>query len=81
MLESNAALKGYVFKIISDLCSSIFLTSKLFSSRQKYRAKNDMVNPVLAGFLAGGILARGSGPKAMVGGGMAFAAFSTAIEL
>lgn len=40
-----------------------------------------MVNPVLAGFLAGGILARGSGPKAMVGGGMAFAAFSAAIDL
>ena len=40
-----------------------------------------MVNPVAAGFLAGGILARNSGPKAAFGGGMAFAAFSAAIDL
>ncbi|CDO78026.1 hypothetical protein BN946_scf184907.g16 [Trametes cinnabarina] len=48
---------------------------------ESYRAKNDMVNPVLAGFVAGGILARNSGPKAVVGGGLAFAAFSAAIDL
>ncbi|EGN91883.1 hypothetical protein SERLA73DRAFT_191906 [Serpula lacrymans var. lacrymans S7.3] len=46
-----------------------------------YRAKNDMVNPVAAGFVAGGILARNSGPKAVLGGGIAFAAFSAAIDL
>jgi len=46
-----------------------------------YRAKNDMVNPVAAGFVVGGILARNSGPKAAVGGGLAFAAFSAAIDL
>jgi len=46
-----------------------------------YRAKNDMVNPVAAGFVAGGILARNSGPKAVLGGGLAFAAFSAAIDL
>ena len=40
-----------------------------------------MVNPVMAGFLAGGILARNSGPQAIVGGGVAFAAFSGAIDL
>lgn len=40
-----------------------------------------MVNPVAAGFVAGGILARNSGPKAVVGGGLAFAAFSAAIDL
>jgi mitochondrial import inner membrane translocase subunit TIM22 len=40
-----------------------------------------MVNPVAAGFLAGGILARNSGPRAAVGGGVAFAAFSAAIDL
>ncbi|KAF8141198.1 mitochondrial import inner membrane translocase subunit TIM22 [Boletus edulis] len=45
-----------------------------------YRAKNDMVNPVAAGFVAGGILARHSGPKAVLGGGLAFAAFSAAID-
>ncbi|KAH9889443.1 mitochondrial import inner membrane translocase subunit TIM22 [Cubamyces lactineus] len=48
---------------------------------ESYRAKNDMVNPVAAGFVAGGILARNSGPKAVVGGGLAFAAFSAAIDL
>ncbi|KAI0776247.1 mitochondrial import inner membrane translocase subunit TIM22 [Trametes elegans] len=48
---------------------------------ESYRAKNDMVNPVAAGFLAGGILARNSGPKAAFGGGVAFAAFSAAIDL
>ena len=47
----------------------------------QYRAKNDMVNPVAAGFVAGGILARNAGPKAVVGGGLAFAAFSAAIDL
>ena len=47
----------------------------------QYRAKNDMVNPVAAGFLAGGVLARNSGPKAVLGGGIAFAAFSAAIDL
>ena len=40
-----------------------------------------MVNPVAAGFVAGGILARNSGPKAVLGGGLAFAAFSAAIDL
>ncbi|OAX38053.1 Tim17-domain-containing protein [Rhizopogon vinicolor AM-OR11-026] len=46
-----------------------------------YRAKNDMVNPIAAGFVAGGVLARNSGPKAVLGGGLAFAAFSAAIDL
>lgn len=40
-----------------------------------------MVNPVAAGFIAGGILARSSGPQAIIGGGLAFAAFSGAIDL
>ena len=40
-----------------------------------------MVNPIGAGFLAGGILARNAGPKAAFGGGIAFAAFSAAIDL
>lgn len=47
----------------------------------QYRAKNDMVNPVAAGFIAGGVLARNSGPKAVLAGGAAFAAFSAAIDL
>ncbi|KAG6850848.1 hypothetical protein H0H93_007466 [Arthromyces matolae] len=48
---------------------------------ESYRAKNDIYNSVASGFLAGGILARNSGPKAAFGGGLAFAAFSTAIDL
>lgn len=47
----------------------------------QYRAKNDMTNAVAAGFVSGGILARNSGPKAVLGGAMAFAAFSAAIDL
>jgi hypothetical protein len=47
----------------------------------KYRAKNDIYNSVSAGFVSGGILARNSGPKAVVGGGLAFAAFSAVIDL
>ncbi|KAJ1025505.1 hypothetical protein NDA13_004314 [Ustilago tritici] len=48
---------------------------------EAYRAKNDLVNPVAAGFAAGAILARNSGPKAAMGGGVAFAAFSGAIDM
>ncbi|KAI9507985.1 mitochondrial import inner membrane translocase subunit TIM22 [Russula earlei] len=48
---------------------------------ESYRARNDMVNPVAAGFVAGGILARNSGPTGALGGGLAFAAFSAAIDL
>ncbi|KAF5317295.1 hypothetical protein D9611_004014 [Ephemerocybe angulata] len=47
---------------------------------ESYRAKNDIYNSVGAGFVAGGILARNSGPKAVLGGGLAFAAFSAAID-
>ncbi|KAG6857189.1 hypothetical protein H0H87_008254 [Tephrocybe sp. NHM501043] len=46
-----------------------------------YRAKNDIYNSISSGFVAGGILARNSGPKAVLGGGLAFAAFSAAIDL
>ncbi|KAF5355183.1 hypothetical protein D9756_005476 [Leucocoprinus leucothites] len=46
-----------------------------------YRAKNDIWNSVSSGFLAGGVLARTSGPKAAFGGGLAFAAFSAIIDL
>ena len=46
-----------------------------------YRAKNDIYNSLYAGFLAGAVLARNSGPRAAVGGGVAFAAFSGAIDM
>jgi len=47
----------------------------------QYRAKNDIYNSVSAGFVSGGILARNSGPKAVITGGLAFAAFSAAIDM
>jgi import inner membrane translocase subunit TIM22 len=50
-------------------------------SRIKYRAKNDIYNAISAGFFSGAVLARKSGPRAMVGGAAAFAAFSAAIDL
>ncbi|KAG1883273.1 mitochondrial inner membrane translocase subunit Tim17/Tim22/Tim23/peroxisomal protein PMP24, partial [Suillus subluteus] len=40
-----------------------------------------LVNPVTAGFVAGGVLARNLRPKAALGGGLAFVAFSAAIDL
>ncbi|KAH6913930.1 mitochondrial import inner membrane translocase subunit TIM22 [Coprinopsis sp. MPI-PUGE-AT-0042] len=48
---------------------------------ESYRAKNDIYNSVGAGFLAGGVLARNTGPKGAIGGGLAFAAFSAAIDM
>ncbi|GAB1523504.1 Mitochondrial import inner membrane translocase subunit tim22 [Rhizoctonia solani] len=46
-----------------------------------FRAKNDLTNAVSAGFISGAVLARNSGPRAAFGGGMAFAAFSAAIDM
>jgi hypothetical protein len=53
----------------------------LITDAPQYRAKNDLTNPIAAGFVAGAILARTSGPKAMLFGGGAFAAFSGAIDM
>lgn len=47
----------------------------------QYRAKNDIYNAVGAGFISGALLARHSGPTAILGGGAAFAGFSAAIDL
>lgn len=44
------------------------------------RAKNDLGNGVAAGCLTGGILAKNAGPQAALGGCVAFAAFSAAID-
>ncbi|KAK0494849.1 Tim17/Tim22/Tim23/Pmp24 family-domain-containing protein [Armillaria luteobubalina] len=48
---------------------------------ESYRAKNDIYNSLSTGMLVGGFLARNSGPKAAFGGGVAFAAFSAAIDV
>lgn len=44
------------------------------------RAKNDLVNSMAAGCLAGGILAKNAGPQAVAGGCISFAVFNTAVE-
>ncbi|KAK1594903.1 Tim17/Tim22/Tim23 family protein [Colletotrichum navitas] len=44
------------------------------------RAKNDIANGVAAGCLTGGLLAKNAGPQAALGGCVAFAAFSAAID-
>ncbi|KAK4057125.1 Mitochondrial import inner membrane translocase subunit tim22 [Microbotryomycetes sp. JL221] len=45
-----------------------------------YRAKNDIRNSLYAGAISGAVLARNSGLRAMVLGGLGFAAFSGAID-
>lgn len=47
----------------------------------QYRARNDIANPIAAGFVAGGVLARNTGPRGALWGGLGFAAFSAAIDL
>jgi len=48
---------------------------------ESYRARNDIGNAVAAGFVAGGVLARNTGPRGALWGGLGFAAFSAAIDL
>jgi mitochondrial import inner membrane translocase subunit TIM22 len=48
---------------------------------KKYRAKNDRFNAPAAGFFAGGVLARNSGPRGALMGGLGFAGFSFLIDL
>jgi mitochondrial import inner membrane translocase subunit TIM22 len=67
------SVRGYLVSSLAPCLMIVF--------RGQYRARNDMVNPVAAGFVAGGILARNSGPSGVLGGGLAFAAFSGAIDL
>ena len=47
----------------------------------QYRAKNDIYNSASAGMVAGAILARNTGPKGAFYGGLAFAGFSSVIDL
>jgi hypothetical protein len=56
-------------------------SAEIIFAHPQYRAKNDITNAIAGGFFSGAILARASGPKAMLGGGAAFAAFSGAIDL
>jgi mitochondrial import inner membrane translocase subunit TIM22 len=67
--------------VIEGVSANLAVIINLDLYWQQYRAKNDITNSVAAGFVAGGILARNSGPKAAFGGGLAFAAFSAAIDL
>lgn len=51
------------------------------SRHAQYRAKNDIWNAVYGGLVSGAVLGRNSGIKAMIFGGLGFAAFSGAIDL
>jgi import inner membrane translocase subunit TIM22 len=68
-----------LFHFPDALLAGAFLTS--YSYLLQFRAKNDITNAVAAGFVSGAVLARNSGPRAAAGGGLAFAAFSAAIDL
>lgn len=46
----------------------------------QYRGKHDMTSACAGGFLAGGLLARKNGTRAMLWAGSTFAAFSWALE-
>ncbi|TRM69060.1 Tim17/Tim22/Tim23/Pmp24 family-domain-containing protein [Schizophyllum amplum] len=78
--------------IMKDMAKSAWTSGKGFAKVgalyagiecviESYRAKNDLTNSVAAGFVAGGVLARNSGPKAAFMGGVAFAGFSAAIDM
>jgi len=75
---------GALFAGVECVIESVSLPFCLvcpFTNHLQYRAKNDIYNSVSAGFVSGGILARSTGPKGVLTGGLAFAAFSTAIDL
>ncbi|KAF9031235.1 Tim17-domain-containing protein [Hymenopellis radicata] len=78
--------------ILKDMGKGIYSSGKGFAKVgalyagiecviEGYRAKNDIYNSVSAGFITGSILGRNAGPRAALGGGLAFAAFSAAIDL
>jgi import inner membrane translocase subunit TIM22 len=76
------ALFAGVECVIESVCLIFtFLLGGPFTNHMQYRAKNDIYNSVSAGFISGGILARSTGPKGVLTGGLAFAAFSAAIDL
>ncbi|KAJ7125135.1 mitochondrial import inner membrane translocase subunit TIM22 [Mycena epipterygia] len=92
LLRQNAGTAQRARDILRDTGRNMWTSGKSFGKIgaiyasiecviESYRAKTDIVNSVGAGFLTGGVLARASGPKAAFGGGMAFAAFSAAIDL
>nr|GAT57858.1 predicted protein [Mycena chlorophos] len=91
MMRANQAAGQRARDILRETGKTMWSTGKsfgkvgvVFSSVEcvieSYRAKNDLWNSVSGGFVTGGILARNAGPKAAFGGGLAFAAFSTAID-
>jgi len=92
LLRSNLSTRQKTAEIFKEMGRGVWRSGRGFGKVgalyqgiecviESYRARNDMVNPVAAGFVAGAILARKSGPKASLGGGLAFAAFSGAIDL
>ncbi|KAJ7668676.1 mitochondrial import inner membrane translocase subunit TIM22 [Mycena polygramma] len=92
LLRQHAGTAQRARDILRDTGKSMYTSGKSFGKIgaiyasiecviESYRAKTDIYNSVASGFLTGGVLARASGPKAALGGGLAFAAFSAAIDL
>ncbi|KAJ7496892.1 mitochondrial import inner membrane translocase subunit TIM22 [Mycena latifolia] len=92
LLRQNAGTAQRARDILRDTGKSMWTSGKGFGKVgalyasiecviESYRGKTDLYNSVGAGFLSGGVLARASGPKAAFGGGLAFAAFSAAIDM
>ncbi|KAJ7772093.1 mitochondrial import inner membrane translocase subunit TIM22 [Mycena maculata] len=92
LLRQNAGTAQKARDILRETGKSMWSSGKSFGKVgaiyasiecviESYRAKTDIYNSVAGGFLTGGVLARASGPKAAFGGGLAFGAFSAAIDL
>ncbi|KAH9942178.1 mitochondrial import inner membrane translocase subunit TIM22 [Epithele typhae] len=92
LLRSNLSASQKAREVFAEMGRGVYRQGKGFAkvaglfagiecAVESYRAKNDIYNSLGAGFLTGGVLARNSGPRAAVGGGIAFAAFSGAIDL
>ena len=88
---ADLPIRAQVRAVFSDMLSKAWRTGKnfgliggMFSGIEcvveGHRAKHDLWNPAIAGFVSGAILARKSSLRAMALGGAGFAAFSSAIE-
>ncbi|KIY72212.1 Tim17-domain-containing protein [Cylindrobasidium torrendii FP15055 ss-10] len=78
--------------VAKDMARGVYSQGKMFAKMgalysaiecciEGYRAKNDIYNSAASGFIAGGILSHSAGPKGAFYGGLAFAGFSSAIDL
>ncbi|OCF30413.1 mitochondrial import inner membrane translocase subunit TIM22 [Kwoniella heveanensis CBS 569] len=89
--SSNMSTRAQTVQVFKEMGRNMWSSGKGFAKVgaiysgvecciEGYRAKNDITNAVSAGFFSGAILARNAGIKAALGGGVAFAVFSGAID-